>query len=375
MLFQGNGSLYGTHPYYWYMVTGLPAISGVLLPFFLYETIKTIASKVTIRNEYWCPKMSLVFIIISYVSFHSISSHKEFRFILPILPLVCILSSFAIGRYLILKKHDCRSASLSLASKRTRFFVMIVVLLNYPHLLFLNMIHQSAPISINRAITNHIQRLNAMNHSNGLDQEQMNHYSIHYLMGCHSTPLYSHLHVPSNDNSRHGRPTPIDAWTLDCSPSCRKNSYCESDEFISNPHDFIMKSYFHNQEDVINKEYNRQSQIEECNMNDAEQTCLVKNSKNDGIHGMRLRAIPDFLAIFENELNSHYVQNAIENEMGLFEIGRFRHCIKDIEFTRINTNAMVPHIHWSSDHILHFEVFGIALVVSFDHMILFTSRG
>eukprot|EP00978_Attheya_sp_CCMP212_P023433 scaffold71755_cov88-Attheya_sp.AAC.1 len=36
---QGNGALYGTHPWHWYATAGLPAILGVLLPLLIYRII------------------------------------------------------------------------------------------------------------------------------------------------------------------------------------------------------------------------------------------------------------------------------------------------------------------------------------------------
>jgi hypothetical protein len=63
-------------------------------------------------------------------------------------------------------------------------------------------------------------------------------YTIHYLMGCHSTPLLSHLHTP---------PVKFETWTLDCSPECRSSPKIEyeSDSFSKEPGTFVEKTYFH----------------------------------------------------------------------------------------------------------------------------------
>ncbi len=349
---------------------------------------------------WWCPKFALITIILSYISFHSISSHKEFRFILPILPLVCILSSFPISRYVNIDNYDEGKGLSSATRKRKRKNIIIILffLFNYPHLFFLGMIHQRAPISVNQAIANHIHKLNELNYSR---------YSIHYLMGCHSTPLYSHLHVPtlrSNGRTSIKSATILDTWTLDCSPNCRKDSSCESDEFYANPFHFIMKSYSN---DNINIDYQRDD-LDECYLNpnnDSDvmnDSCQVHTMNDSHTNNVKMRSIPDFLAIFDNELlssvmngnfddndykingNTNNVKDVIENEMGLFEVGKFRHSINGIQlrhsrstYTSSNrTHYLLPHFQWTKEGKLQLGIpvlFGIINIeISFDHIILYT---
>ena len=369
----GNGSLYGTHPPYWYIIAGLPAISGVILPFFIYEVIQTISIKDTQRQKgWWSPQLSLVTIIVSYISFHSISSHKEFRFILPILPLVCILSSCAIDRFLTINESHPKTSTTSQSIKRQhkrvrRRFVLLgtlIFILNYPHLLFLAIIHQRAPIEVNKAITNHIIKLNMMT-----NQSEDKQYKIHYLMGCHSTPLYSHLHIPMNYNNNGGK-TVVDTWTLDCSPHCRINSTCESDDFISNPHRFIMNAYYGGEDN-------------HCENKDIEDlTCQAESNEPD--HST-LRPMPNFLAIYDNELyfndnddNDYNAKDVIEGRMGMYQIGKFRHSIKSVSIRRIRDDSprrklLYFDVHWSNDGILRVGFNTFVISMAFDHMVLFSS--
>ena len=89
-------------------------------------------------------------------------------------------------------------------------------------------------------------------------------------MNCHSTPLYSHLHIPIQQveisastksaetikntmDTLTGVTTPViqrmkllvNAWTLDCSPKCRSSLMieCESDAFHKNPMKFMKQTY------------------------------------------------------------------------------------------------------------------------------------
>ncbi|KAJ8305556.1 hypothetical protein KUTeg_016101 [Tegillarca granosa] len=71
---QGGGSFYGTHPWHWYITQGFPVIMGTHLFPFVMGVWKA-------RNK------ALVFLIVWMIFIYSFLSHKEFRFIMPVLPL------------------------------------------------------------------------------------------------------------------------------------------------------------------------------------------------------------------------------------------------------------------------------------------------
>jgi len=79
---QGNGSLYGTHPFHWYFTAGVPALTGILFPVLIYDLLFARWNRAS-RNI-WT-------VIAFYVIAHSASAHKEFRFLLPILPIISLL--------------------------------------------------------------------------------------------------------------------------------------------------------------------------------------------------------------------------------------------------------------------------------------------
>ena len=157
--FIGNGSLYGTHPGHWYLSTGIPAVTGVLFPLLLVDLF----------SSWSFPKRNLWIICYCYVLGHSSSEHKEFRFLLPLLPLFCLLSGQRISQ---LGKKGSGKMILILAGA-----------INLGAVLYLGLVHQSGYISINRKIVQ-------------LVKNEPQTYTIHYLMDCHSTPLMSHLHAP-----------------------------------------------------------------------------------------------------------------------------------------------------------------------------------
>lgn len=317
-----NGSLYGTHPFYWYILEGLPAIAGVLTPFYIVQSIQ--CWKGQDKKAF----RTLLAVIVSYIVLHSISGHKEFRFILPILSFISILAGRCISKFL-------GEDSLSLQSRRKKGIVVITFfLLNYPHLAFLARIHQRTS-QVNRYITNH------STHTNKKD------LSVHYLMGCHSTPVYSHLHVKREINGK-SSPMPIDVWYLDCSPRCRKDPYltCESDYFSSDPSEFIRKRYGLEKEECAN----------------IDTTCIGDEMT---------KSIPDFIAIFEEDLyrgGSKEVQDLLRNDLGLEKIStKFRYAVKRVSLKKLSF-TMDDSLEAV---IVPFPVIHRALIIEFEHIVLF----
>ena len=332
----GNGYLYGTHPSYWYFLAGLPAISGLLLPFFLFEFKQQFVCTHGRQNGCFRVLRILFLIIACYVSMHSISAHKEFRFILPILPIVCVISGHGMAAFTVGQVNPSSKGDSQSTSKRYRIIILCAFLssANYGALLFLCRIHQRAPLDINRAIVNfiHAPELKSPLRKHYLPTEQVPSYEIHYLMGCHSTPLFSHLHIPRQ---------PINAWTLDCSPSCRSDNkiICESNAFEADPKSFVKNVYSHFHD-----------QPERCRSND---TC---NS----------RAVPDFLAVFDS--SSSKIQSELD-AMGLREILRIKHAIQSVTFRSLMFNA-----HETDKNIVYEDFpFIPMLKVKFQYMLLYAN--
>ena len=197
----GNARLYGTHPYHWYLTAGFPAITGLLLPFLLLDLLRGRS------HGGWI----LWTIIYCYTMVHSFSEHKEFRFLMPLMPLFCVLSGPGVCQFL--RNHSKKS-----------LLIAVAVLANVIPTLYLGLFHQRGSVDVNRAIVRRV------------GQEPQT-YTVHYLMGCHSTPLLSHLHAP---------PVKFNTWTLDCSPDCRSRAdiMCESDVFANDPGQFMENTYF-----------------------------------------------------------------------------------------------------------------------------------
>ena len=198
-----------------------------MLPFFIWDVT-------TIRSG---PRSVLIWIIAPYIILHSFSEHKEFRFLLPVLPIICILVGHALSRLVDVTDNAKTANTLKRLCKTTlvvpsNLILVALIILNFPHLFYLGLIHQRGPIATNQYLASVIEK----EPRQSSPSEPSRQYSIHFLMGCHSAPMYSHLHV---SNAR------IEAWHLDCSPECRSNSdiVCESDAFLNDPLGFVTLAY------------------------------------------------------------------------------------------------------------------------------------
>lgn len=297
---SGNGRLYGTHPFHWYLTAGIPAIAGILTPFLILDLFA--------YRQWSKARRNLWLICGCYVMAHSFSEHKEFRFLLPILPLFCLL---------------CGEGVQNFAARSTlRFYLLVLgATANLGVVLYLGLLHQRGPIEVNRRIIEIVQH-------------EPQTYSIHYLMGCHSTPLLSHLHVP---------PVRIEPWTLDCSPSCRADPHtlCESELFAKDPARFMEDTYFHC------------SDLEEG-------TCVTD-----------LRILyPDFIVARADDLPA--MQSRIAS-MNMEEVGRFVNGINGIQ---VENHFALGHLALEAKtcSTSRFWAGHLPITLSFDEIVLFKNR-
>ncbi|VEN61997.1 unnamed protein product [Callosobruchus maculatus] len=165
-LFQDIGAFYGVQPWHWYLSTGFPAILGIqFLPFFM-------ACLVVLKNRSNHPnELVILGTMVFTLAVYSVLPHKEFRFILPLLPLVFYVSS----RFL---------SSWSRKASTAGVWVVAAVIFfgNAMPAWYLGMVHQRGTLDVMKPLRE-------------IAQKDPNNTHFLFLMPCHSTPLYSHLHV------------------------------------------------------------------------------------------------------------------------------------------------------------------------------------
>ena len=196
--------------------------------------------------------------------YHSTSPHKEFRFLLPILPIAHAYAGQAVSGFLAAKssgkgkgpaespndftgasrgsakvesahqgnasvigatkrvvKPPSRamgggSSSCSRTDDRGRWRAAITAalfLLHAPAAIYLSVWHQSGALSAIDVVANRVPALAlAKVGTEGSDLKRKGKgaaVAVHFLMPCHSAPLHSHLHFRDLETS---------LWSLDCSP-------------------------------------------------------------------------------------------------------------------------------------------------------------
>ncbi|KAK4802981.1 hypothetical protein SAY86_001184 [Trapa natans] len=201
-----GGDYYGTHVWHWYFSQGFTVMIFTFLPFSILGI--TVA-------KHW----RLAGIIPWVLGLYSILGHKEFRFVLAVLPIALIFS----GVYLASLSNLYHLRNESKQSPRShvrwpakkRWAVGFLLATNIPMALYMSLVHQRG----------------AEDAMNFLSVEAANGRvkSILFLMPCHATPYYSTLH--------HNIPMRF----LDCSPSEERGIPDESDRFMMDPSGFALE--------------------------------------------------------------------------------------------------------------------------------------
>ncbi|KAH3697157.1 GPI mannosyltransferase 3-like [Dreissena polymorpha] len=265
----GGGSFYGTHPWHWYLTQGYPVIMGLhVLPFLL---------------GIWRAKNKVPLLVIIWTIFiYSCLAHKEFRFLMPILPLSFHYCGLFFQNYCkkpklkkqlikkdvqntlcsdkkenVLISNPTKNSTISSeepednkdntsgvnektlqqkdvsdmaeASRkqnavhkahlfRAKLLVIFLLLINIPATMYFSLIHQRGTIYV-------------MKFLHDVSYEQ--HTDVLFLMPCHSTPYYSYLHRN------------ISMRFLTCEPNLKQedNYVDEADAFYRDPVLWLKSQY------------------------------------------------------------------------------------------------------------------------------------
>ena len=194
------GSYYGVHPWHWYFTNGFPAILGSFIPFFILGVFKS-------------RKYQLFYLILFVLGVYSLLAHKEFRFVLPMLPLSFIYAGHA------MQEIELQYSTINSSLNFGKISIYFTLLINIPISLYLSLVHQIGPLSVTSYIRDNID----------------NNETIQFLMPCHSTPFYSHIH----------RNITMGFW--DCSPSDEPGYIDQADQFFQNPTSYLSEYYERNE--------------------------------------------------------------------------------------------------------------------------------
>ncbi len=172
-----SSSFYGTHPWYWYFTSGIPTLLMFWTPLHLYSIWSSTKQFNLVIPFVFAPLFALSFL-----------PHKEFRFLLPSVSVLCAVSGQFLRRLFFWSKP----------------LVIVLILLNAALAGYFSLSHQAGPLAATQFLRNRARPGD----------------SICYLTPCHSLPEYSAFHIPG-----------IQIHALQCNP----HSFDESDSFFDNP--------------------------------------------------------------------------------------------------------------------------------------------
>uniref|UniRef100_A0A3Q2YLC8 Mannosyltransferase n=1 Tax=Hippocampus comes TaxID=109280 RepID=A0A3Q2YLC8_HIPCM len=208
-VFHNVAELYGTHPWHWYLTQGFPVVIGPHLPFFFHGCFLAFR------------RYRVLLVAITWtIGVYSLLPHKEFRFIYPVLPFCLIFC----GKFL-----------LQLMWRRAAACGLLAV--NLLIALYTGLIHQRGALDV-------MSHVRALCHN-------VSEPDVLFLMPCHSTPYYSHIHCP------------LKMSFLECPPDLGQAGHVdEADRFYDDPLLWLRTSFPHTQSrpshlvlfDVLEKE-------------------------------------------------------------------------------------------------------------------------
>ncbi|SPQ93664.1 unnamed protein product (mitochondrion) [Plasmodiophora brassicae] len=183
-----GAAMYGSHPWHWYVSEGLPAMIGSMIPLVLLGVF---------MSRRFAPAL----LFLSIPAIMSVSPHKEFRFVLPGMPIAFIYAGY--GLAILQASYMSRKRWGWLYP----FSIAVVLVSNAGAVAYFGRWHQRAPVQL-----------------------------MDYLE-CHATPYYSHLHVP------------VPMRILECAPEFNgprcvgDRSKSDSQSFLRDPEAFVLRYY------------------------------------------------------------------------------------------------------------------------------------
>lgn len=215
---------YGVHPWHWYVTQGVPTLVTVLLPWVGLGAWRVYRGRVAPTYNLGILQ-ALLGVSVWTISAYSLLSHKEARFLQPLVP---VLHLFAAT---VLAPTVPGWVSVLRAWPRT---LVVLLLVQAPVTVYLAAFHAQGQVAVMRTIHH-------------LATPRM---TVGFLMPCHSTPWQSHMHARvlettdldsgslSGDVGR--------AWFLACPPprtTAMTDYWDQSDFFYHDPYAYLLRRY------------------------------------------------------------------------------------------------------------------------------------
>jgi GPI mannosyltransferase 3 len=246
---QSLAIFYGKNRWDYYLTEALPLLLTTYLPFAVLALWSSSTSASGLPAFIANVRFQLAFVIITMVATLSVISHKEVRFIYPLLPSLHILTAphilsfFNATPLIITIKNASDRAVISISSWR-RYLLVALVLANLGISIYATQFHQRGVIDVLTMLRRLYDDSSLAEYSPPQIEIPGHRYKVRdpnetfaaFLMPCHSTPWRSHLVYSS-----------LRAWALTCEPPLhipantpeRAMYRDEADRFYDAPDEFL----------------------------------------------------------------------------------------------------------------------------------------
>ncbi|KAK7415085.1 glycosylphosphatidylinositol anchor biosynthesis [Neonectria punicea] len=234
---------YGRSPWHYYLLQGLPLICTTSLPFALMALYRPSGSSHIQANT----RKTLAYTVFTTVLALSLISHKEVRFIYPLLPVLNVLAAPVAASFFSSQPAPTTGNPRPRPVPRNTHYLLAALAVNLILAGYLTFLHQPAPLSVLTYLRHQYERV----HPASVNLAHISHFSTAapddeelfalFLMPCHSTPWRSHLVYPG-----------LRAYALTCEPPLhtqpntpeRDEYRDEADRFYDDPVAFLGRELF-----------------------------------------------------------------------------------------------------------------------------------
>ncbi|KAL2134261.1 hypothetical protein VTI74DRAFT_628 [Chaetomium olivicolor] len=202
---QSLAVFYGHMPWHYYLSQGVPLLTTTFLPFALIGLYKTASFVKGVPILQSNTLKTLTITTLTMLTALSLISHKEVRFIYPLLPILHILGAPYITSFFTAPSTTSQlNSSANPLTLRHKLTLAHILSLNLLLAGYLTLFHQPAPLSVVSFLRNEFERLHPDSLSLGADTVANNDndnttkelFAL-FLTPCHSTPWRSHLVYPA----------------------------------------------------------------------------------------------------------------------------------------------------------------------------------
>lgn len=230
---------YGRNPWHYYLLQGIPLLCTTSLPFALAGLARPMASSAAQKNTL----KALSSTIFTTVGALSLISHKEVRFIYPLLPALNILAAPRVAAFFTSPPSPFPKSDRRRRRLRNRPCLLAALAANFCLAVYLTLFHQAAPVAVLSHLRGQYERIHpdsSVLPARATRREPHELFAL-FLTPCHSTPWRSHLVYPG-----------LEAYALSCEPplhtepgSPERVAYRdEADRFYDDPQRFLRTELF-----------------------------------------------------------------------------------------------------------------------------------